>query len=236
MGGRSFSPGVGSSLLLGALVLACLGLGRWQLERADYKRERLAEFASAPVLERLDPAAAVAPFARLRLQGSFDPERHFLVDNQVLQGRAGVQVLTPFYPADGGVTILVNRGWLPMPPDRSALPAVPTPPGPLSISGHLEALHKPGLELGAADQPGPNRWPQLLTYPELSGIEGALGAKVYRQVLYLDADSPGGFEGRDWQPVTMSPERHTAYAVQWFALALTGVAAWTLLGMRRSPP
>ena len=236
MGGRRFKPGLVSSLVLGVLVLAFLGLGRWQLERADYKRARLAAFAHAAFIERLDPAVTAPPFARVRLQGSFDPERHLLVDNQVLRGRAGVHVLTPFHPAVGGVTILVNRGWLPMPPDRSALPAVPTPAGTLWIRGHLEALRKPGVMLGAPDQPKPGQWPQLLTYPDMNEIEKALGTTLYPQVLYLDADSPGGFQGRDWQPVTMGPERHTAYAVLWFALALTGLAAWTVLSLRRPPP
>ena len=79
----------------------------------------------------------------------------------------------------------------------------------------------------------PDEWPQLLTYPDVGRIATALQTSLYPDVLFLDASSPGGFEDRAWRPVVMGPDKHHAYAVQWFALAVTALAAWILLAFRR---
>ncbi len=75
-------------------------------------------------------------------------------------------------------------------------------------------------------------WPQLMVYPDWERIETALGRSLHRQVLYLDADSPAGFGDRAWTPFTLGPDRHMAYAVQWFGLALTALVIWLVLGFR----
>ncbi|MDQ6158685.1 SURF1 family protein, partial [Pseudomonas aeruginosa] len=38
----------------------------------------------------------------------------------------------------------------------------------------------------------------------------------------------------DWPLVSMPPERHTGYAVQWFALATALLALYLYLGVRRA--
>jgi cytochrome oxidase assembly protein ShyY1 len=43
-------------------------------------------------------------------------------------------------------------------------------------------------------------------------------------VVYLDKTESVGYE-KNWQPIVMPPEKHRAYAFQWFSLAL----AWILL-------
>ena len=168
----------------------------------------------------------------MSLSGEWEGERHFLLDNQVLSGRPGVHVLSPFRVADGSL-LLVNRGWLPMAPDRRSLPTVPETRGPASLSGHLEALRTPGKRLGEEQATENSPWPRLVTWPDLDEMAGALGEPVYPKVLYLKADHPAGFEGRNWSPVVMGPKKHRAYAVQWYALCLTALVAWIVLAMRR---
>ena len=48
--------------------------------------------------------------------------------------------------------------------------------------------------------------------------------------LYLDASDAAGFEDRQWAPFTMGPDRHRAYAVQWYGLCLTAFVIWLVLG------
>jgi len=228
-----FRPSMGPTLTLALVAVLCVLLGAWQLERARFKRAMQQDFADAPVVEQLDPEQPPAPYSRVHLEGRFDPHRHILVDNRVLRGRPGVHVLTPFFVGDGSVTVLVNRGWLPMMPDRSVLPEVAVVEGPVRISGHLEPLRRPGLRLGQADVLVTGHWPQLATYPDLDRIAAVLETPLYPLVLYLAEDSPGGFEGRQWQPYTMGPEKHRGYALQWFTLALVAVISWIALGVAR---
>lgn len=226
-------PSMLPTLVLAAITGAFMWLGFWQLDRAAEKHRAEAQFDAAPTLRFLPATDAVLPYARVRLTGTFDARRHVLVDNRVLNGRPGVHVLTPFMTATGGVTVLVNRGWLPLGPDRTVLPEVPLTDGTVEISGHLEGPRNPGVMLGEAERFRAGAWPQLWTYPDMGALAEAFGEQLYHLILYLDADSVGGFAGRAWTPHVVSPGKHTAYAVQWFALAATGVIAWLVLGLKR---
>ncbi len=222
-----FKTSIGLTALLAILAGVFSGLGTWQLGRAEEKRAAQGAFDQASEVTALAPG--LPAWTRVRLQGELDPERHFLLDNKLFQGRPGVHALTPLTTADGDV-VLVNRGWLPLPADRSALPAVPTPAETVTIAGRLAPLSRPGVVLGEPVELSADTWPQLLVYPDWRRLERALDLRLHRQVLYLDADAPAGFGDRAWSPFTMGPDRHQAYAVQWFGLALAAVATWAVLG------
>lgn len=228
----AFRPSLTASFLLLALAAGCTTLAAWQWQRAAEKADRQDAFAAAGARVGLPPAADAAEFTRVTLTGRFDQERHLLADNQVLAGRAGVHVYTPFFEA-GGTLILVNRGWLPLPPSRSPLPVIETPDGEQHISGRLGQVQGPGRQLGTAALPERENWPQLVTYPSLERAATALESGLYPWVLLLDADSPGGFDGRDWRPVFMTPQKHRAYAFQWAALGLLAMTCWIITGLRR---
>lgn len=227
-----FRPSVTATVVLALLAFAFARLGSWQLARAEEKRETLARFEAAPEMSLEAALAEATRFARLRLEGRFDPERHVLLDNQVRRGRVGVHVLTPFTTTSGR-TLLVNRGWLGTPPDRSRLPAVPTPVDELLIRGALAPPPVVGRRLGDPQPLARDAWPQRVTYLEIPDVAEATGFELPPWVLWLDAESPGGFEGRDWSPVVMTPERHRGYAFQWFALCGAALVLWIVTGIAR---
>jgi surfeit locus 1 family protein len=227
-----FRPSLTVTLVTLFPALLFCSLGTWQLQRAELKQQRIERHEAAAHHAGLPNEDSAQEFTRVTVEGRFDRERHVLADNQLLNGRPGVHVYTPFRTEEG-TTVLVNRGWLPL-PDRRALPGVPADAGVHAISGRLGPIPGAGRQLGPTDQVSGDRWPQLLTYPDLGLISTALDRELYPMVLFLDPDSPGGFDGRHWPPVFMTPARHRAYAFQWFALAATAVVAWVLLGLRRS--
>ena len=229
-----FRPALATTLGLLAVAAACTRLGAWQLERAAEKQATLDAFAAAPALPLDQALRSPADWSRVRVQGRFDARRHLLLDNQLHEGRAGVHVFTPFQ-VDDRSWLMVNRGWLPL-ADRRRLPAVDTPTDTLTLHGRLAPPPVPGRQLGEADRLAPDRWPQLVTYYRPADVSAALGETLPRRVLWLDADAPAGFQARDWQPVAMPPRRHVGYAVQWFALALTALVIWVVLGVRRGRP
>jgi cytochrome oxidase assembly protein ShyY1 len=140
-----------------------------------------------------------------------------------------VHVLTPFYN-DGGEVILVNRGWLPL-TDRTALPAVTTPAESVQIKGRLAPLPIVGRKLGEPDRLD-GSWPQLVTYLEIEDVAAGLDEELVPRLIWLDSQDKHGFQGRDWSPVVMTPQRHRAYAFQWFSLATAAVIIWIVVGMR----
>jgi cytochrome oxidase assembly protein ShyY1 len=158
-----------------------------------------------------------------------------LLDNQTREGRAGIKVYQPFR-SDGGAVVLVDLGWLPMPPDR-VIPPITPHSGPTALSGLLAPPPATGLALGPALSPAPqpgvwlaSRMPPEEMARALSLPPGSLQVRVLR----LDPALPGGY-ARDLEllPNTLPPSRHLGYAVQWFGLALTVLVVALVLEFRR---
>jgi len=212
-------------LVLLSLLAVSIRLGLWQVERMQEKQSLLERF-NRP--EDLDLQAAIdseRQYAHVRVKGRYDTGWHLLLDNKILKGRAGVHALTLFLP-DEGLPILVNRGWLPLSPDRSRLPEVPTPSGRLEISGRLDRPDAGGIKLGDPDDLRALAGARLITYLDMNELASASGRELSSWLIRLDQDDSSGFGGRDWKPTVMMPEQHRAYAVQWFALALVLAVVW----------
>ena len=228
-----FKPSPGLSVSLFAITVACLWLGNWQLERKEEKLVLFDQFENAPLLSIEVALKQDQHFSRVEAYGHFDDTRHVLLDNKIQNGRTGVHVLTPFF-LNNGATILVNRGWLPLPPDRRTLPPVPTVKSVRTINGILKKPGTDGPRLGQPDELVTDKWPQLITYLDLETVSDALDTPLHPWLVQLDPAEPGGFEGRQWKAAVMGPEVHGAYAFQWFALALATIIIWLTMGVRRA--
>jgi surfeit locus 1 family protein len=231
---RSFRPGFAVTLALCLLATLFASLGAWQTRRAAEKSVLEAQYRDAA---RMPLSAAIERderFARVEASGHYDTARHILLDNQLWQGRGGVHVFTPF-TTNGGEVVLVNRGWLPLPPDRRSLPDVATPAQQVVLTGLLNLFPVPGRKVGEADALASDHWPQLVTYMEHGDIERALGVELAERIVQLSPKDVHGFDGRDWKPVFMSAERHRGYAFQWFALTAACVVLWLATSFRKTP-
>jgi len=214
---------------MAAAVLLFAALGHWQLGRAGEKRVLHEEFSRAGPALLLPPAAVPAErYQRVSARGSYDPGHQFLLDNMAHAGRAGMHVLTPLLLADGSA-VLVNRGWLPFGSTRASLPEIPVGAEPRTVTGRVDRLPRPSVELAAPPARG---WPRLTSFPHMQELADALQRELRPQLILLDAREPDGYL-RDWRVPGTSPERHLGYAIQWFAFAVTAVAIWFALGLRR---
>jgi len=220
------------TLALLALALLFARLGWWQLERKTGKELLFEQFGNGPLLSLEQALEHGQKFARVEAYGHYDPSRHVLLDNKILNGRAGVHVLTPF-TLDDGTEILVNRGWLPLPPDRRSLPEVDTDDSMRTIGGILNKPSSGGPRIGEPDVLVMDRWPQLVTYLDLDSVSAAMDTSLEPWLLQLEPEDESGFEGRQWQAAVMGPEVHGAYALQWFALAAAAFIIWITLGVRK---
>lgn len=224
-------------LLLGLLAVAGLArLGFWQWHRAQEKEAMLAGVRA--VLSDRRPVALADTgrgrgYAWAAGRGHFRPAPVLLLDNQRRGQAVGVQVLGIFEP-QAGAPLLVELGWLPMPPDRR-LPRPTLPTGMLEIAGLLTPPPAPGLALGADHLAQGEHW--LLTRVDIAALSKATGLALAPRVLRLDpALADLGFvRDLDVLPNTLPPERHRGYALQWFGLSATLLAITLLLFLRRRP-
>lgn len=208
--------------------------GFWQLGRANEKRELESRFAgggTAGAVQGLVPDGAAGPlrYRTLRLVGRYDPEHQLLLDNISYRGKPGYQVLTPFTTAEG--TVLVNRGWLPADGDRTILPDIRVANAGQEVAGRIDSLPRPGIVLTATNPPRDAPWPRRLVFPTSQQASAQLGVTLRDYQLLLDPAEPAGYV-RDWRPGGMGPDRHVAYAVQWFGLALTAIVIHLVLTIR----
>lgn len=227
-----FHPSKRSTLALLLLAAAFAWLGVWQWQRMQGKQELMTRFEQASARSYAEAAARGETFSRITVTGEYSDAWHLLRDNRIERGRAGVEVLSLFRPLDGP-PLLVNRGWLPMPPDRRSLPQFTTPAGRITVSGLLAPPPGPGVQLGEPAGLDDLRGPTLLTYLDLDRIRAALAPDLAPSILLLDPADPTGFGERAWSPAVMLPGQHRAYAVQWFALAAAALVIWLTLGLRR---
>ena len=94
----------------------------------------------------------------------------------------------------------------------------------------------PGETFQLHADPASTQWPRLLTALHPAALWDELGRSGFAYELRAEA-GPGTYETH-WPIVAMGPEKHLAYAVQWFAMALALLALYLYLGWhnkRRSP-
>lgn len=233
-------PSTVIALLAGVLVLALLlRLGVWQLERARYKDALQARFEASEALAPQSPEDLLAlpdrdawHFRRARFSGSVLASRQYLLDNRTWQGRAGYHVLTVV--RSPGFAVLVNRGWVPVGPDRSTPPAVEPAANGGGFTGRLVPPPRGGLLLGESGyERGP--WPRVVQRVDLASMEADTGLTLLPAMLLLDPTHPDCYVC-EWHAVPgVSAERHRGYAVQWFSLAAALIVIVVVVSLRSRP-
>ena len=241
IGRRVFAPSWLMTLLTLALCLAFIPLGQWQWHKGWHAQAERAAFLAGggPALPLGDRDPQSLPrFQHIALNGRLDGAHQFLLDNRSHAGLPGYEVLTPLQLPDGR-TLLVDRGWVAFTGSRARLPDISLDPGIMSavlnLTGRLDGPPVGGLALGHAAPPATGPWPRVTSFPTLPELSAALGTPVEGRILLLDSAAPAGLV-RDWQPPGMPPERHWAYAVQWWGFAVTLIVIWLILNLKPATP
>lgn len=227
-----------------AIVLALAGvalfvrLGIWQLDRGDEAQRLLTAFDAAPKAEFEDFAGVrTAPpadrFPHVRVSGRFLADRGYLRDEQVRDGKLGVEAYAVFAPDAGGELLLVDRGWIAWSHERGTQPVLPPlSQGEATLAGVYAPFPGNGIRVGGNALTRQSAWPKLTLAIDAQEIAADLNRTLLPRVLLLDADTASGFV-RAWTPSVMPPERHRGYAVQWFAFAVAAIVIFVLLHYKK---
>lgn len=220
------------------LLPLLLTLGVWQLNRAEEKRALLKLQAQRQTSKVLELSASQpenlesSRYKPVRAIGHYDGNHQFLLDNQVNKGKPGYFVLTPFKLKENSKAVLVNRGWIPLGKSRTDLPDIRVEPDETTVSGRINRFPQVGLKLAGAEMPAKG-WPAVVQVIDINVLSTQLGYPLFDFQIELDKTSAYGFT-REWQTsAVMTPEKHTAYAVQWFLLALTLTVLFVKYGFNK---
>lgn len=204
--------------LLAFTILA--GLSLWQLQRAVEKTHLLEQLAkseesgvyAADYVQTLPLAQADG--RQVVGRGHWLSPQVWLVDNQIVKGRVGYDVIVPVQLDSVGQPMLVNLGWVAAPTGRERLPQVQIP-AVIEVRGLLRT-QLGGFHLGQNIEDN-GSWPMRIQQVYVPALDRYMRSALYPGLVYQMEASPFLVH---YQPVVISPERHRAYALQWGLLAL----------------
>lgn len=218
-------------LLVILLILACLGMARLQLWRAETRGERFEREQAALVSAPISLSAQLREREKLldrmaTARGRWLAGKTLFLDNKIHGGRAGYHVLTPLQFSASEVVVLVNRGWVPAPRLRSELPSIATPGGEVEIAGVTHSFEIRTFELQKTPPQGVV-WQHVreADYRQLSGLDAL-------PVILLQTGADGDGLIRDWGSPENPATRHYGYATMWLAFAVMA-AAYGLFAWRK---
>lgn len=216
--------------LLFSGILSSLGV--WQLHRAEQKKVILSDYNQRMQQQPLDfkSAETVKPYQMLRVHGTILQNKNLLLDNQHLNHQFGYQVLMPLLLETGEV-ILIDRGFIAGSNNRKTLPTIPTPAVKQSFSGYAYFPSGKGVLLGPVEN-NPGIWPRVIERIDTTHIAEILHRPVLRFIIRQQTEQNDGLT-RQWSLVSMPPERHKAYALQWFSMALVVLILFIALNSER---
>ncbi|XP_028318174.1 surfeit locus protein 1 [Gouania willdenowi] len=215
------------------------GLGTWQVKRRQWKMGLIDDLTRLTTAEPIplpsDPHELnTLEYRRVRVRGHYDhakelyvlprspvdPEKEAREAGRISSsGETGANVITPFYCSDLGITILVNRGYVPKQKIRPETRMKGQVEGEVEVVGvvRLTEVRKPFVPNNDVER---NRW-HFRDLEEMSRITGA-------EPVFIDADFgstiPGGPIGGQTR-VTLRNE-HMQYIVTWYGLCAATSYMW----------
>ena len=230
---RRFRPTLWPTVFTIPVLAVLVALGSWQVHRLAWKTELIANFearvAEAPVAapDRIDDIDAWR-YRRVLLSGRFLNDKELHVTGKTYEGNAGFHVITPLV-TDGGLTFLVNRGWVPEARRRPDARPETVTDGPVEVVGMVRDDLLRGYFVPDND-PAKEVWlyvdtGQMAAHRGLGPVAG----------YYVDAiRPPGPFQLPIGATTTVTVRNeHLSYAVIWFSFALTLAAIYFIYHWRR---
>jgi surfeit locus 1 family protein len=214
-----------------AAIVVFVAAGNWQRERLRAKEAERAALDAAMALPpaplpRTDDWAAWR-YRRVVANGTWRPGAQLLVDNRIVDGRAGFGVVTPLALPDGRV-VLVDRGWVAAGAGDARVPEVPAPSGRATVTGRVVIPPARYLELEKAGPQG-NVWQNL----DPRRIAATTGIAMLPIVVEQSPDASADGLKRSWADPAAGETTHRIYMWQWYAFAALAAGLWLFFTLRR---
>lgn len=244
--------GVIGTILLAAVVLLCIRLGFWQIDRLQERRA-----LNAAVSARLDAEPLTDPgvladtsglfYRTVALTGTYDVERSIVLPGRSHRGVPGVHLLTPLRLAGRQDAVLVNRGWVPAPDAATIDVADFAVAGSVALQGLVLPFPSAAESLAQRERaPATGGFRRVWFTVDADLLRAQfpyalLPATVQALPVPVPAGAPAP-RGADRYPLRLEPPPldegpHLGYALQWFSFALIGIIGWVALVVRsRRPP
>ncbi|MBU0859209.1 MAG: SURF1 family protein [Alphaproteobacteria bacterium] len=222
---------VWASLFTVAGVSILCGLGTWQLQRADWKRDLIAQldktYAADPIPATTASITTEAArthdslfYSRVTITGRYNATS-FAVGPRTQEGHNGYHIIAPLQLDDGGF-VLVNRGW-------AADSAVPAPTNRVTVTGLLRRPETPNMFV-PPNNVANNQW-YSIDIPAMTTAAQTTSAAPL--VLYAASEDPADSTIAYHTARPALPDNHRNYAFFWFSMAGIMIVIYALRFLRR---
>lgn len=236
-----FKPDRKTTLLTACLLPLLIGLGFWQLDRQQQKLQILNVYQqriSAPPLSLIDHWQRLqdedASYRRVQLRAHLRPRPLILLDNRINNGVVGYEVIQSAVLDDSRI-VWLNRGWVPAGRTRQDLPTPVTLAGSIVLQAHVYIpLGKPFILSNQPLSVG-SETPIIAQQIDMAELlQMSKPAEAFPYLLRLEEGSSAALEVQ-WPAVNTRPEKHQAYAIQWFAMAIALIVFYVLRSIEKKP-
>lgn len=219
------------SLLFISSLCLLLGLGQWQLQRAEYKNARQLRLEQAAQVqasqlsaEYLNAQAEESYLDKpILISGSLKADYMWFVENKIKDHQLGVECIVAIQLApDTAVSnkadyVLVNLGWLPV--DKNRIPIFSEQDLPSNVNQLSARITKPNHNLFMSGDIHQRSGFKFIQQVNVQKISKQAKINLLPILAVVDKKSPLAFQP-NWQPIVMPAQKHYGYAMQWFGLAL----------------
>ena len=229
----AFRPRLWPTLFTVPAVVLMLALAVWQMQRLAWKTDLIDAFEARVTAEPAAPPAALTPddmaewrYRRVAAKGRFLHDRELQITGKPYKGTAGFHVITPFV-TDGGLTVFVNRGWVPEDRRRPADRPETLIPPPATFDGVVRQSGLKG-QFVPENEPENDVWftvrPQAMA--DHLGLEGPVATGYFVDQL-AETPRPDALPFGAARTISVRNE-HLQYAITWLLLAVTLLAVYVL--------
>jgi surfeit locus 1 family protein len=217
-------PALWPTLVSLPIFVLSLGLGIWQMERREWKRDILDRIAVNQAAQplTLDELLRGDPlrfeYGRVRIAGTFLHDKEFYLAARSLKNKVGLQVVTPLRTA-GGSVVLFDRGWIAQEQKDPARRVAGQVAGPVELTG-IVRRNQERRQFAPENAPDRNVW----FHVDVPLMRSMAGGKPDPRLdaFFLEADAaanPGGVPVGGQTRLDI-PNDHLQYAITWFLIAL----------------
>ena len=221
-------------LITFVVVPVTAGLGIWQSGRADEKRIQLELFEAkrnspAVDLEQVwDLPAQQLAYLPVTVTGQIDNQRTLFIANRSFEGKRGYHLISPLLLSSGAGTVFLDRGWLPAKDYSDELPKIELIEREQTVSAEIYVRSDKDYIIG--DNNLREGWPRVAQSGDTDFFHQEF-VRLYPHMLRVKDDQPL-IKQSNWVIANITPEKHMAYAVQWFAIAAVWIMIFISLGLK----
>ena len=232
-----FKPGWKMTLFTLGFSPLLFTLGQWQLDREAEKIQIQKEYDSRAVagpvdIETINWASDDLNQRNISFEGRYLNQFNFLLDNRIYEGKVGYEVITPVeYHA--GKLVLVNRGWIAQGSNRTDIPEIEAIDDRVNLSGKIYVPNGKQFLLDDAEEISMQQGHSVIQEIDVEKIAAYLEIDIAPFTIRLNENSPGKLQD-NWVLVNMSPEKHRAYAVQWFLMLFALIGMYLYFGFKNA--